>query len=274
MEQGAGPATLLDLLKALARRPRLLAACALVGAALGLASALRAPQIYEGQVLLRMGQLPHAISMVDAREPRDWVEALQMRMVETPELASQRIQTVAFVASAGLPGDPEQHLDAIDVRAIRGTDILTVRYRASTPEAAEKGLRALVDTLKQRHEQLAQAGRARAQEELKLLAQLREETANRRREILQSTASRSDVPALVMAMAVSDDSVRWEAGLRAALRPELTRATAPVENIVASRRQNNPARIMQVVAGALAGLLVAAGIILVQHLAQRRRTQR
>lgn len=264
------PATLLDLLKALAARPWLLLACAAAGAALGLLAASGLPASYEGSVLVRVGLLPHGISMLDAREPRDAYEALAMRMVEPPVLAAERIRTPGFVAAAGLPGSLDEQLAAIYVRVVRETDLLELRYRAHSPQAVEQGLRALLETLRKRHEELAQAGRERARQELQVLEQLRQEAASRRREILQASGTRVDPQVLLMATTASDDGVRWEAGLRAALQPQFTRATAAVEPIAVSPRRRDPATFLRVAGGALLGALAAAAVILFRYSARRR----
>lgn len=271
--EAAKPATLLELLKVLGSRPLLLTASAVVGGAIGLVAAMQTPASYEAIGLVRMGNVIQGSNVTDIRQPAGVREMLQLRMVEAPAQAGERLKAPGFVAAAKLDGgSPEDLVKAINVRLVKDTDVLEVRYRAGSREAAGDGLRALVDTLRIRHEELAAPARAQLVEQLKVVRQLRSEARDSRRQMAQTLASRPEAAFLPMVFGATDaELARWEVGLQAAMQPPLSTPTALMEEISVTDRQLNPGRVLVVLGGMLAGLLFTAAVILFQYTAGRAR---
>lgn len=274
-QQAGQGATLLDLLKVLGRRPLLLTASAVGGALVGLVVAMQTPGTYEAIAMVRMGTVTQTANITDVRDTR---EALQLRLVETPAQAAERVKLPAFVAESKLAGGaPEDLVKRVSVRLVRETDLMEMRYRAPGREEAERGLRALFETLRRRHEELAQPGKARLADQLRVVQQLRSESTGRRGELLQSLRGaplgsiRGEYPFLQLAFAGQDSELlRWEVSLQAALAPPMTAPTSLMEAISVSDKPVNPARVLVVIGGLLAGVLFAAAVILFQFLSRRR----
>lgn len=260
----------MDLLKALARRPLLLAAGALIGALVGVALAMQTPATYEAVAMVRMGTVVQTANITDVRDTR---EALQLRLVETPTQAAERVKLAAFVAESRIEGGaPEDLVKRVGARIVRETDLLELRYRAPGREEAHRGLTALYETLRRRHEELAQPAKARLADQLRVVQQLRGEASGRRGVLLESlrgaplSSVRGEYPFLQLAFVNQDSELlRWEVSLQAALAPPMTAPTALMEAVAVSDRPVNPARILVVIAGALVGLLVAAGLVFLRH---------
>jgi uncharacterized protein involved in exopolysaccharide biosynthesis len=261
------PATLLELVLLIGRRWRLISAATLAGGAIGLGIAVATPPLYEASAVVRIGTVP-------VRVGREGADA---RLLEAPAQAAERVKLPSFIAETKIPGEPRDLARNVVVRVVRETDLLEVNYRSTSGDDAQRGLQAIVTTLVRRHDELLQPVRTALTEQLRNVQQLRAETTERRGEILQSLRGaplpsvRGELPFVQMAFAGQDtDLLRWEATLRSALAPPLTAQTALLETINVAHKPVTPARVLIVLAGALAGLLFSAAAVLARYVRDRK----
>lgn len=273
------PATLLELMKMLGRRPLLLVGSAVVGGLIGLLAAAQMPANYEASGLVQIGRVMQPTDEVEMRDHRDASARLALKEVEPAEQAAARVKTPGFVAASKLTGgSPEQLAKAVNVQVVKDTRLLDVRYRAASRDAARRGVQALAATLAQRHEQLAQEARGALAAQLKVVEQLRAASADQRTALLQSlrgvgaSAGAAALPFLQLAVAgQGNELLSWEVNLRAALVPGVQTPTALVEPVSVTDSVVTPGRVLICVGGLLAGILFAAIVMLAQYMRQRPR---
>lgn len=274
------PATLLELMGVLARRPVLLATSVIVGGLLGFGAAVSMRPAYEAVGLLQVGRVMQPTDAPSSARPESRA-ILELKPVEPPLQVVARIKSAGFIEASKLGSAPTvELLQRLKVKIVEGTELLQLRYTASTREAAREGLERLVGSLRSRHDQLAQQTRSALAGQLKVVEQARAASGEHRGELAQSllrgsrTAAEGALPFLQLALAREDaDLIPWEVGLRAALSPSADRPTQLVEPLFVTRNSITPGRVLVTVGGLLAGLLFGVAATLSRYVHERRRSR-
>lgn len=237
----------------LQRHARIVALSCVAGLLAGLVLAAFLPTSYEGVGIVRMGQV--ALSSVPA----------DVRLVELPSQAAARVKLPSFLAGTQLGETAAAGKDVagrVVARPVRDTNLLEIRYRAGTEEAARRGVQVVYEHLRQRHEELARPARQRLAEQLQAVQALRSQAEARRTEMLQKVGPIPAAAAVVQLAFTGEqgDLQQRELALRAALQEPGTQPTTLTEAIMVDQRTRSPKLIMLGVLGLAAGLALGAAL--------------
>lgn len=251
--------SLYELVAGALRRPGLLALFALGGAGAGLLAGQMLPSRFEAVALVRMAQ-------IGAREGGS-------KLVETTMDAVQRVGMPGFVQDAGLV-PPGASASAVLPRLVPkrvSEQLVELRFRGDSPQAAEQALAGVFELLRKRQEELARPTLERMQQELRSIEAL-QATFRRQQDALVGIARavppgtpRTELSFLRDAVPFQDPAVhRWEAELRTLMAAPATLPTTLLEPIRAEPEPVSPRKGLLVFAGLLAGLAagLAIGILL------------
>lgn len=254
-----------------------------LGAAIGIAASFAVSSRWEADVVVRIGTIP------------EWAKDTPTAVsVESPARAVERIGQAAFkdqvLARLGLPADREHplsriFLDGVRPRTLDKSNLIAVRVWGPSPADADKFATGIVDELARVHVGIAGPTKDRFEQFLKTTeddrrrgeaerARLVEAAIGRSLERPPSAASqgasaaatvaaRHSQEALVAtALATRDEAIRAQKELEFAIKdvlsPERSYPTAPLEPIRVDERPVYPRRSVFALAGAAAGLVLAA----------------
>jgi hypothetical protein len=218
------------------------------GALAGALLATALPKQYEGAALIKIGTVAG-------------------RLIETPAQTTERINLDGFLQAAALPGNPppQERRSRVSVRVVRGADLVELRYRDSSPDAARTGAQSLFDALRVRHEEVAQPLLKRLDDQLAEVTRIQTDSRQQRERMVQDLRSaikgpiKDEYPYLQLAFVGRDvEMARWEAALRAERSPPNTEPTRLMEAVSASDRPVSPRPLRVMAAGAALGLMFGA----------------
>lgn len=241
--------SVLELIQILRHSKRIWLAAAVAGGVVAAAIAFSLPRTYEAEAVIRMAQV-------------------DKQVVESALQAIERLKAQAFLQAARL-GDPAEGgvdvLGRITVKRIRESELLEVRYRDVSPEAAQQGLNVIYELLRARQDEIAAPTVNALKEQLAAVRKLRIESVERRQELMRTLRVaplgpiKNEYPFIQLAFVQQDNEVtRWEHDLLQKLAPPLTHPTLLIEPIVADPHPVAPKRVLMALAGALAGLLLGS----------------
>lgn len=254
----ADDATLFELLLSLRRRWLFVVIAAVLGGLAGWLIGQSIPPRYEAVGMVRMAQAALLVG-----------ENVQIKPVEMPAQAAERVVMPGFLQASGLlqPGEAMRELQRkVAARPVRDSDLLEIRFRDHSTEAAGQGLRKLFDLLRQRQDALALPARQSLAQQLQTVQEFR-----RAGEGAAERTARVD-PALLLSFAGRENELlRWEASLQAAMAPPSTAPAALVEGVSVNDEPVGPGPVLLTLAGGVAGLLLGLAAALIHYAWVRRR---
>ena len=254
----ADDATLFELLLSLRRRWLIVVIAGVLGGVAGWVVGQWIPPRFEAVGVVRMAQVALLVG-----------ENVQIKPVEMPIQAAERVVMPGFLQASGLlqPGAAMRELQRkVAARPVRDSDLLEIRFRDHSTEAAGQGLRKLFDLLRQRQDTLALPARQSIAQQLQTVQAFR-----RAGEAAAPGQARLDTSLQLSFAGRENELLRWEASLQAALAPPSTVPAALVEGVSISDEPVGPGPVLLALAGLVAGLLVGLAIALVHFVVVRRR---
>lgn len=254
--------SLLQLAHAAVQRPLLLGAFALGGALAGIAAGQMLPARYEAVALMRMAQ-------IGVKEGKD------SRLVESAVEAAERMRMRGFAQDALGDGDLVNRIVA--KRIGLSEQLIEVRFRDGSQQAAEQGMQKIFDLLRTRQEDLARPGRERLAEEVRSMQRLRADAQGRRQAGMQAFPAsaaagvRPEMAFVQSPLFAQDFQVaQWQGVVETALASPATLPTTLLEPIRVDDQPVSPKKTLLVLAGLVAGTLLGAFASLLLFLRGRR----
>ena len=151
--------SLIDLLNALREQYKVIATLAIAAPIVAFAATFAIPSLYQADVLIQIGRAAGAGAGAGAAD------------IEPTSTLAQRLNSKGFNRRLSGEVDPSFSLKAVE---IKNTRLLRIEGRATSPQAAEKGVEKALFLISQDHDPIVQASRqsllaglAGAREELK-----------------------------------------------------------------------------------------------------------
>lgn len=196
-------------------------------------------------------------------------ETVQLKPVEMPTQAAERVVMPGFLQASGLlqPGEPMHDLKRrVAARPVRESDLLEISYRDRSPESAGQGLRKIFDLLAKRQDALAQPARETIAQQLRTVQEFR------RAGVAEGARAARIETSLQLSFASRENELlRWEASLQAAMAPPSTAPAALIEGVGINEEPVGPGPVLLALSGVVAGLLLGLAVALVHSLVLRRR---